>query len=186
MIGLKPSENKKNLREKLNIPENAIVFGRYGGLDTFNLHFVYNAIVRTVLANDNIYFLFINTPLFIQHPHVIYLDKIIEDDDKNLFINTCDAHLECSTLGHTFGLSIGEFSVNNKPIICYNGNIWNRCHLDILGEKAILFKTEEEFYNIINTFDKKEYENKDLNCYKEYSPEKVMKKFEEIFIKSLV
>lgn len=186
MIGLKPSENKKNLREKLNIPENAIVFGRYGGLDTFNLHFVYNAILRIVLANDNIYFLFINTPLFIQHPHVIYLDKIIEDEDKNLFINTCDAHLECSTLGHTFGLSIGEFSVNNKPIICYDRNIWNRCHLDILGDKAILFKTEEEFYNIINTFDKKEYENKDLNCYKEYSPEKVIKKFEEIFIKSLV
>ena len=105
---------------------------------------------------------------------------------KVAFINTCDAHLECSNLGHTFGLSIGEFSVNNKPIICYDGNIWNRCHLDILGDKAILFKTEEEFYNIVNNFDKKEYENKDLNCYKEYIPEKVMKKFEEVFIKSLL
>lgn len=183
MIGLKPSLDKENLRKKLNILESALVFGRYGGLDTFNLHFVYNAIVRTISTNDNIYFLFINTPIFIQHPQVIYLDKIIEDEDKNLFINTCDAHLECSTLGHTFGLSIGEFSVNNKPIICYDGNIWNRCHLDILRDKALLFQTEEEFYNIINKFDKKEYENKDLNCYKEYSPEEVMKKFEEVFIK---
>ena len=57
MIGLKSSENNENLREKLNIQENATVFGRDGGLDTFNLHFVYNAIVRTVLANNHIYFL---------------------------------------------------------------------------------------------------------------------------------
>jgi len=186
MIGLEKSHDRENLREKLNIPENSTVFGRYGGLDTFNLHFVYNAIIRIVLSKDNIYFLFINTPLFFNHPQIIYLDKIIEDKDKNLFINTCDAHLECSNLGHTFGLSIGENSINNKPIICYNGNIWNRCHLDILGDKAITFKTEDEFYNIINNFDKKEYENKDLNCYKEYTPEIVMEKFKKVFINSCI
>jgi hypothetical protein len=182
MIGLRCSETKENLREKLNIPKEAIVFGRYGGMDTFNLYSVYNAILRIIHERNDIYFLFINTPVFIQHPQVIYLDKIIEDEDKNIFINTCDAHLECSNLGHTFGLSIGEFSVNNKPIICFNGDIWNRCHLDILGEKAILFKTEEEFYNIITTFDKDKYVNIDLNCYKEYNPEQVMEMFKKVFI----
>ena len=182
MIGLEPSKTGDNLRTSLKIPENAIVFGRYGGMDTFNLEEVYRAIRKVVREFDNIYFVFINTPQFDNHNQVKFLDKIINDDDKNKFIQTCDAHLECSNLGHTFGLSIGEFSVNNKPIIAYNGYVWNRCHLDILGDKGIYFKTEDELYSILTTFDKKKYAQTDLNCYKEFSPDKVMKKFKEVFI----
>jgi hypothetical protein len=182
MIGLEPSKTGDNLRKSLKIPENATVFGRYGGMDTFNLEEVYRAIRKVVRDFDNIYFVFINTPMFDNHNQVIFLDKIINDDDKNKFIHTCDAHLECSSLGHTFGLSIGEFSVNNKPIIAYNGHVWNRCHLDILRDKGIYFKTEDELYNILTTFDKNKYVETDLNCYKEFSPDKIMKKFKEVFI----
>jgi len=182
MIGLAPSKTKENLRNEIGIPEDSIVFGRYGGMDTFNLEQVHNIIRKIVREFNNIYFIFINTPQFDIHPQVKFFEKIINDDDKNKFINTCDAHLECSNLGHTFGLAIGEYSINNKPIIAFNGVLWNNCHLDILGDKGIYFKTEEEFYDIITTFDKNKYINIDLNCYKEYTPEKVMKIFKEVFI----
>ena len=175
-------ENNDNMREILNIPNDAIVFGRYGGMDTFNLEEAHRAIRNVVRAYDNIYFVFINTPHFDEHRQVIFLNKIINDDDKNKFIHTCDAHLECSNLGHTFGLAIGEFSVNNKPIIAYNGWVWNRCHLDILGDKGIYFKTEDELYQILTTFDKSKYVHEELNCYKEFSPENVMKIFKEVFV----
>lgn len=182
MIGLEPSITKENLRENLGIPQNAIVFGRHGGLDTFDLFFARLTISRIVRENSNIYFLFINTPVFDNHPQIIFLPKIVETSDKNKFINTCDAHIECGSLGHTFGISIGEFSVNNKPIIVYNGPIWNRAHIDILGNKGIYYQNEDEFYNILTTFKVEEWINKDNNHYKDYSPENVMKKFQEVFI----
>lgn len=182
MISLKPSETKDNFRKNMNIPDNAIVFGRHGGLDTFNLQIAFSAIKRVVSSYKNIYFVFVNTPVFHVHSQIIYCDKIITDEDKNKFISTCDAHLECSNLGHTFGISIGEFSVNNKPIIAYNGWVWNRCHLDILGDKGIYFQTEDELYKILTNFNPEEYKNQDLNCYKEYNPENVMNKFKKVFI----
>lgn len=182
MISLEPSKTKDNLRKDMKIPEDAIVFGRHGGLDTFNLDIAFNAIKRVVNDNKHIYFVFVNTPVFYDHNQIIYCDKIITDDDKNKFISTCDAHLECGDLGHTFGISIGEFSVNNKPIIAYNGWVWNRCHIDILGDKGIYFQTEEQLYNILINFKPEEYKNLDLNCYKEYNPENVMKKFKDVFI----
>ncbi len=157
MISLSPSTTNDNLRQKLGIPSNAVVFSRYGGLDTFNLVFCFSVIERIVNNTDDRFFLFINTPRFYNHPKIIYLDKVITDEEKNEFICTSDAHLECSTLGHTFGLSIGEYSVNNKPIICYNGWTWNTNHLQILGDKAITFKDEEEFYNILINFDAVQY-----------------------------
>ena len=58
MIGLEPSKTKENLREKLGIPENATVFGRHGGQDTFNLEIARNAIRRIVRDKPNIYFVF--------------------------------------------------------------------------------------------------------------------------------
>lgn len=185
MIGLPPSSTQENMREALNIPSDAIVFGRHGGQDTFNLPAVHTAIARVVHDCSNIYFIFINTPVFYIHPRIIHFGKIVSAVEKTKFICTCDAHLECSSFGHSFGLSIGEFSVNNKPIIVYNGWVWNKSHMDILGQKGIYFETEEELYNILTTFNPKEYENKDNNCYRDYSPEKVMQQFKKVFIDSV-
>ena len=182
MVGLEPSKTGDNMREELNIPKDAVVFGRHGGQDTFDLRMVHNAIWGIVQDFPDRYFVFVNTPVFYSHPQIIYLDKIIDPDKKNRFISTCDAHIEGGSLGHSFGLACGEFSVNNKPVIAYNGPVWNTAHIDILKEKGIYFKTQEELYNIICTFDPKEWEKKDNNCYKEYSPEKVMKIFKEVFL----
>jgi len=186
MVGLKPSTTKENLRKALNIPETAIVFGRYGGLDTFNIEFCWEVIFELVNQRSNMYFLFINTPMKISHPRIIYLDKITEEDDKNRFICTCDAHIECGTLGHSFGLTIAEFSVNNKPIITWKPEppnfLWNTAHLEILGDRGIYYKDKEEFKNILSAFNPADYKDKDMNCYTDYTPEKVMKIFDKVFI----
>jgi hypothetical protein len=182
MISLQPSMTGENLRGELKIPEDAVVFGRHGGMDTFNLKFVMEAIILVVQQRDNIWFVFVNTPKFVEHPHVVFLDKICDPEDKNKYICTCDAHLEASTLGHTFGLSMGEFSVNNKPIIAYNGPVWNTAHFDILGDRALYFKTPEELVKIFCLFDPAEYEDRDMNCYKEYTAEKVMPQFKQVFL----
>jgi len=190
MVSLRP-DNSRNLRKKLNIPENATVFGRYGGIDTFNLHFCWEMIFLVLKERTDVYFLFINTPKIIQHSRVIYLEKIFEDVEKNEFISTCDAHLECGTMGHSFGLAIGEFSVNNKPIIAYKdpepekSPFWNGAHLAILGDKGIYFSDALDFYRVISSFKREDYigpDKRDLNCYKAYSPKKVMEQFKKVFL----
>jgi hypothetical protein len=182
MIGLRPSRTRDTLRKELNIPEEAIVFGRHGGSDTFDLEHAKAAIRRVVRIDPKRFFIFVNTPSFDDHPQVIFLDKIVDMDEKNRFICTCDAMIHAQSLGETFGLSIGEFSVNNKPIICYGGSVWNDNYKVILGDRAIYYLDENSCYTNLLTFDSVEYQVRDNNCYRNFSPEAVMKKFEEVFI----
>jgi hypothetical protein len=182
MIGLQKSVTKENMRFDLNIPEDGIVFGRHGGTDTFDLNFVKNSISRAVRNFPNLYFIFVNTPAFDYHENIYYLSKIVDLDQKNRFICSCDAMIHAQSLGETFGIAIGEFSVNNKKIITYGGPVWNDNYKEILKDQALYYTSEEECYNILTTFNPKEHENKNNNCYKEYSPAKVMKIFEDVFI----
>jgi hypothetical protein len=188
IVSIEP-DFSEDLKTILNIPEDAIVFGRYGGEDTFNVEFCKKVIVDIVNQRQDIYFLFANTPEFYTHPQIIYLDRVKTDSEKSRFINTCDAYLECGGMGHSFGLAIGEFSVHNKPIIVYNVSndiFWNDEHIRILSsskEKSALYFTNEiEFYNILNSWDKSIWIGKDVNCYKQYSPKNVMKIFKQVFI----
>jgi hypothetical protein len=180
MVALPPSKTKKNLRKQFDIPETALVFGRHGGRDTFDLELAKTAIQRVVADRENIYFIFVNTPCFYSHERIIHLDKIISDEDKNKFICTCDAMIHAQSLGETFGLSIAEFSVNNKPIITYGGKVWNDAHIHILKENAFYYHTEGELYDTLINF--KADHNKDWNCYKDYNPISVMSLFKIRFI----
>ena len=67
------------------------------------------------------------------------LEKIIDKHKKVKFINTCDAMLWARSGGETFGLSIAEFSIKNKPVFC--ADVGSRAHMSFLKNKAsILFK----------------------------------------------
>ena len=55
-----------NLRLQLGIPDEALVFGRYGGEDTFDLPFVKRLIYEIAKKREDIYFLFMNTDNFLQ------------------------------------------------------------------------------------------------------------------------
>ncbi len=168
----------ENLRTELGIPESALVIGRHGGMDTFNLGFVHQTIARLVREREDIYFLFMNTPVFDRHPQIIHLARTSDPSLKDKFILTCDAGLEASTLGHSFGLSCAEMSVNNKPMMVYNGPVWNDSHIKILGGAGLYFKDKEEFYRLVAAFERGE--RGDLNCYREFAPEGVMEQFRSI------
>lgn len=177
MVSLSFSHHS-NLRQQLNIPSDVIVFGRHGGMDTFNLEFA-KEVISNIVRTTSIHFVFLNAPQWDSHPHIHYLPPTTDRYTKEAFINTCDAMIVPETMGHTFGLSIAEFSIRNKPIVCYNGQVWNRTHLDILGDKGIYFSTPEDLTNIFLHFHP---QTKDYNTYKEYTPCKIMEKFKYIFL----
>jgi hypothetical protein len=178
MINL-PSHNR-NMRDKLSIPEDSVVFGRYGGKDGFDLDFVHKTIYSIAKENRNIYFIFANTDKFCNTlSNIIHLDTITDLEEKVEFINTCDAMLWGGSKGETFGLAIGEFSSKNKPV--FVTEIGFRGFVDILKDKGIWY-TEKTLREMLLGFKKQDYIGKDLNGYKEFSPENVMKKFKEVFI----
>ena len=174
-----------NMREELNIPNDAIVFGRHGGMDQFNIRYVHDVINKITDKYPNIYFLLVNTNKFCKEKsNIIHYNKIIDLEKKVKFINTCDAMIHARQMGETFGAAVSEFSIKNKPVItCKRG--YDNEHLKILKNKCFTYENENELYNIfqyfINNLD--EIKTKDWNAYRDYSPEKIMDKFNEIFIK---
>tara|TARA_Y100000992_G_scaffold111975_2_gene72983 strand:+ start:1950 stop:2936 length:987 start_codon:yes stop_codon:yes gene_type:complete len=168
-------ETNDNLRKELNVPNDAIVLGRYGADTQFNIDYVHDAIKDYLAANSNIYFLFMNTNNFFNHPNIIYLEKSVNNEYKSKFINTCNAMLHARKMGETFGLAIAEFSTKNKPILTSkSGDIE---HLKILGEKAIIYNSKNELLQIFNNIENIINSRNDWNSYKDYSPDKVMEKF---------
>ena len=164
-----------NLRAELNIPQTAFVYGRYGGFTEFNLNITHEAIKEYIQLDKNCYFLFMNTYKFYEHPQIIYLDKNVDLNYKVKFINTCDAMIHARLMGETFGLSIAEFSIKNKPIItCNCGDIE---HIKILGDKAIIYNSTEELINIFKNIKSIKDSRTDWNAYKLYSPEYIMNLF---------
>jgi hypothetical protein len=174
--------NDKNMRSKLNIPIDATVYGRHGGYNQFDIPYVCSTLYKIALTNPNIYFLFVNTrPFCHELPNIIFLPKIIDLELKVEFINTCDAMLWGRSDGETFGLSIAEFSIKNKPVLCCKTK--QNAHIHFLKEKCIIYD-ESNIQDIILNFDKDEAILKDWNAFSDYNPENVMKIFKEVFIDS--
>jgi hypothetical protein len=187
MVSMKRGNDQNNMRCQLSIPSDAIVFGRYGGMDTFNLEFAKTIISRVARENSNIYFLFMNTPSWDNHSQIIHLEASTDISYKQRFICTCNAMIVPETLGHTFFMAGAEFALHQKPLIVYNGPVWNTAHIDQIGEKGIYFQSPEQLYDILTQFDPKEYQNRtDLNVFAEFTPESVMRKFKQVFIDPIV
>jgi hypothetical protein len=177
----------ENMRGDLGIPENALVYGRYGGRDQFDISFVHLVVYRIALNNPNIYFVFANTnPFCPPLKNVIHLKTIVDCYEKRKFINTCDAMLWARFYGETFGLSIAEFSTCNKPIIAYmRHDVESNFHIKTLNNNAFWFENSDDLIQILQNFDKDKEENKDWNMYKEYTPEKVMQIFQKLVIDAI-
>jgi hypothetical protein len=58
-----------------------------------------------------------------------------------------------------------------------------KAHLHMLGEKALKYKNEQELTSYLLQIDKAYVNDINWDCYSErFSPQKVMKQFNEIFI----
>lgn len=189
----------KNLKKELNIPENAIVFGRHGGLDTFHMTFdtkdsmitmdmvnnkteLVKLLLKVLDDNKNIYFIFMPRPYIlykVDHPRILGLNVSIDPLFKSKFINTCDAMIHCQNLGESQGISVLEFSSHNKPVITWNGGRMKQ-HLRNLGDKAILYNTFEELYNLLINF--KIRKDINWNITEKFNDQNVMKKFNDVFL----
>ena len=181
---VKLHKTKENLKKKLKIKKNQIVFGCHGGESSFDLRFVHQTLLEIVKKRKDIYFLFLNINRFCNHPRIIFLKGSFDEAYKKKFINTCDAMIYGRSLGESFGLACGEFSIQGKKIISYKFNR-HKCHVYSLSKSNFIeYSSRKDLFNILNNFNKKQSinlnkNNKYLNC----SPKKVMKIFNKVFLK---
>jgi len=184
MISIERSD--LNLRKELNIPQDAIVFGRHGGATTFDINFVKKIVKQISKKRSDIYFLFLGTDSFVfkniftPFKNIIFLPKNIDKIYISKFINTCDAYLHARKQGESFGIAVGEFSICNKPIITWK-NSKEKSHIKILGDKTLLYENKKDLYKLIDEFVPDP--SKIWDSYSEkYNPKVVMDKFKKVFI----
>lgn len=174
-----------DLREELGLGDR-FVFGWYGGLN-FEIPFAQEAVAETARSRPQTAFVFMNMDRFCDEPNVLFLPMTTDQDRKVAFINTCDAMVHANSRGETFGLSVGEFSSRNKPVIVYDlkGTTWpapGRSHLAELGGKAILYSDKDSLLAVLRDIDRNDIAGKDWRCYTAHTPRKVMQRFSEVFL----
>lgn len=173
-------DETSSLRAELDIPDGALVFGRYGGASQFDISFVHECIESFLWDANDAYFLFMNTNKFLDHPRVIHLERELDRRRKVKFINTCDAMLHARAMGETFGAAVAEFSSKNKPVItCRSGDLE---HLEILGDKAIVYNDGEELLGILKNARALAASRDDWNAYRRFTPQRVMETFRKQFL----
>ena len=172
-------ETNINLRDKFNIPQDAIVFGRTGNDGSWNIDFVNHTIQNFVNSRNNVYFLLANVPRFCDHERIIFHEPFADLEYKKMFINTCDAMIHSRQEGESFGAAVSEFSICNKPVITYY-NSPEKNHIFTLKDKGIYYTDSQTLMNIFQNFTPQP--DKDWNAYKDFTPEKVMEKFKKVFI----
>lgn len=103
---------------------------------------------------------------------------------KMRFINTSDGMIHARGIGESFGLACGEFSIKNKPVMTYALSP-QRSHIEILGDKALLYKGPKDLERMLLAFDQKVQHQQNWDAYSEhFLPAPVMKKFQKVFLAS--
>jgi FkbM family methyltransferase len=172
-------------RSMLDIPESAVVVGRHGGYETFDLDFVKDVVRKMLDEREDMYFIFMNTEPFMEdHPRVKNLAAVTDLVDKEGFVFACDAMLHGRALGESFGLAVADFCVQGRPVITYRSAspVWvvHSAHHDILGDFGMYYANAAELTGVLRGLGR--FVKPGVNPYKRYSPERVMAEFKEFFV----
>ena len=176
-----------SLREILKIPSSHIVLGYHGGEDQFSISYAKKAIERVLCVREDMQFIFLNVKPWINHPKVHFLPGTYDMEQKAAFIEACDGMIHARADGETFGMSIAEFAVKNKPVIT-QGFAPDWAHIQMLGDTGIYYHSEKQLYCILKEYEKiveekrKEVGSFSKNYLKYADPEYVMNKFKFVYL----
>lgn len=188
MIDINKYDHTMDYREHFGIKKDDVVFGYYGGPTSFNIEFARKAVVEVASKNPNIHFMFMNSEKFCDLPNVLFIESSTDILEKIAFINTCDGCIHARNGGESFGLTAGEFSSRNKPVITTSYCTEHLCdyaHLEMLGDKSIIYEDYDSLVEILTNFKRYKELKNDWNAYRDYTPEKVMEKFKKVFLENL-
>jgi hypothetical protein len=171
-----------DFRAQLWIPDDAVVFGRHGGVGTFSIDFVKDAIRDAVTIRKDIWFLFLNVEEFCDDPRVIHLPQMTDRREIRRFINTCDYMIHAHAIGETFGLAVAEFAFAGVPVMTYLGSP-RLAQLDLLSDDLLLAYTD--YSDVLTDLTALERRTAPVpsDVPERYSVERVMARFQDVFLR---
>jgi hypothetical protein len=174
------TEKKAAFRDELKIPQNAIVYGRYGGSTTFSIQYVKECIIEEIEHLKHVWFVFAGTVPFFKHPRVIFLEGIADLDEKATFVSGCDYMLHARTDGETFGLAVAEFATAGRPVLTTHSQEYND-HIHLLGDRAIIYNDKENLRWLFHSLSHpKPFTTPDPYAF--FTPKNMMKRFWAILL----
>ncbi len=180
-------KHDRSMRGALGLPVSSFVFGWYGG-NNFNISFAREAVINSARIRRDAYFLFMNQDAFCEEENILFLPRTTDPAAKVQFINTCDAMVHARNQGETFGLAIAEFSLMNKPVITYDFHSPidtepELAHIHMLGDAGIYYRDKQGLTDILVTLTHDNVAGRNWNRYGEFTPEAVMARFDEVFLR---
>jgi hypothetical protein len=178
-------EPERRLRRDWGFSEDAVVLGRHGGYDQFDLPFVAGAVEEALARRGDLCFAFLNTAPFIDHARVRFLPAVHDPRAKADFIASCDGMLHGRKAGESFGHAVAEFLCLDKPVICWEGGK-DRNHLLMVWEPSRFYRTARDLLEILLAFQPAPSEGRQRERVAAFTPESVMAKFQAVFLEPAV
>jgi len=167
----------ENLREELEIPQDAFVFGRIGR-DDDNIYDPINIEAYAKVANSNTYFVFVNpsrsSRADIERLNITsarFIERTTSEVRLSQFYNTIDVLAHSRKDGECNCASIWEAAAHRKPVISHYGNRYNG-HMETIQDSGfvVLPGDVDEYARIMKAFiDKKvDYQALSDNAYRQW------------------
>jgi glycosyltransferase involved in cell wall biosynthesis len=117
-----------DLREKYNIPHDAIVLGRMSRPNLDDGQFIFEVLQHTV--SENVYFISIGASKTFkkqmgEYKNAIFIEPVTDVDFISSFYNTIDILLHYRKEGETFGMNIAEAMIHGKTVVSHNSYLDN-------------------------------------------------------------
>lgn len=187
-------ESGHEFRTKHTIANDVFLVGRIGGFKKFSDPEAKKAVCEILENHKDIVFCFINTEKFINHKNAIFLDEI-DEFEKWKFYGACNLLLNCRISGESFGFSIVEPLMLNKPVIApsiLRNRLMDQNQISILKHQGLLYHSRAHLKYLILKHKKHYYSSKVYNfqqfsqLVEQYNAESVAEKFVEYFLDSEV
>ncbi|MDB9921798.1 hypothetical protein OAD85_08575, partial [Actinomycetota bacterium] len=132
------SSPEGGVRAELGIPEDAFVILRFGGIDTFDIGWAQETVVRLLNQNQDWYFLGLNTAQFTKHPRALFVPMVMDPVEKASIIATSNVFLTARGHGEAFGVAIAEALQIGIPVLAWQGGL-DQNHVHMLRGLGALF-----------------------------------------------
>ena len=207
----------KSHRVRFNIPASALVVCRHGGNTTFSIPYARKSVWLALNRYNasELHFLFLGTQsmsFFLQKlvdkhcstptvgsssiPPVAclrfssqahFLDTTVDDEDREVYFQTCDVMLHAREDGETFGLAVAEFSVRNKPVLTQRPvKRYSDAHVRVLGDQGLYYTNEGDILQHLDSLIKHGVpKDRNYTAFRQFYPELTMKIFKERFLDNI-
>ncbi len=145
-------EKSKALRERFNIPETDLLFGRIGRADDSIFDpIALLAFEVAVKTNPNIHYVIMSPANLAKElveknnvPNVHWLEPSYLEEDVWAFHGAIDVLAHFRMDGESFGLNIAESMLVGNPILTHKSHIWN-AHLEYLDSSFSLYAEKGDY-----------------------------------------